>query len=105
MTKNLNLENEDFEHINYILSIGKNDINVKEDFKFINKEKKSEGNSKPKEEEKKNEEIPLPIYRNFSVISRIEGPYKYNNIDKLNMFFYEMIKIYKSYLQKTFSVK
>ena len=103
-TKNLNLENEDFEHINYILSIGKNDINVKEDFKFINKEKKSEGNSKQKKKKKKNEEIPLPIFRNFSVISRIEGPYKYNNIDKLNMFFYEMIKIYKSYLQKTFSV-
>ena len=101
-TKNLLLEDDDLNHISYILSLGKKDINVKEDFDNINNEKKSKGKNKQREEETKNDDIKILKQANISIISGLEGPYNYNNSDKLNMFFYEMIKIYKHYLQKSF---
>ena len=96
------LEDDDLNHISYILSLGKKDINVKEDFDNINNEKKSKGKNKQREEETKNDDIKILKQANISIISGLEGPYNYNNSDKLNMFFYEMIKIYKHYLQKSF---
>ena len=103
-TKDIVLEFNDLEHISFILSLGKNDINVKKDFDNINK-KKSKSNKKQKEEEKENDEIRnLLKFKMNSIIARLEGPFNYQNIDKLNIFFFEMIKVYKNFLQKTFSV-
>ena len=36
--------------------------------------------------------------RNFSVISELEGPHRIKDFNKINFFFYEMIKAYKNYL-------
>lgn len=102
--KNLELEKDDIEHINYILSIGKKDINIKEDFEATSKEKKFKGNGKKKKEKNKNKEIRVPMMEKNSVMAGLEGPYKYKNADKLNIFFYEMIRIYRGYLQKTLFV-
>ena len=102
-TKNLILDEEDLEHISYILSIGKKDINVKEDFDIINNEEKTKETDKQTEEEKKNEETKIVKETFFSVIAKLEGPYNYKNSDKLNMFFYEIIKIYKKFLNKSLS--
>ena len=98
--KNINLDNDDLSHISFILSIGKNDINIKRDFDMIKSGKKIKSKSKEKEEEKNNDEIKKKLKsKNHSIIADLEGPYNYQNINKLNMFFYEMIKIYKNFLQ------
>ena len=105
-TKILKLKNDDLKNISYILSIGKNDINVKKDFDEVNNLKKSKSKSKEKEEEeKKNNEIKKKLKnQNHSIIADLEGPYNYPNSNKLNMFFYEMIKLYKNFLQSSFII-
>ena len=103
-TKNLLLEPDDIEHINYILSLGKNDINIKDDFSWSSNQKKFKRNSYQKEEEKINNEIKILKEKSRSIIATLEGPYKYKNTNILNMFFYEMIKIYKEYLNKSFNI-
>ena len=103
--KNINLDNDDLSHISFILSIGKNDINIKRDFDMIKSGKKIKSKSKEKEEEKNNDEIKKKLKsKNHSIIADLEGPYNYQNINKLNMFFYEMIKIYKNFLQSNLTI-
>ena len=104
-TKNILLDNEDFKNISYILSMGKNDINIKNDFDMIKSGKRLKSKSTEKEEEKNNDEIKIKLKsKNYSIIAGLEGPYNYQNTNKLNMFFYEMIKIYKDFLQKSFTI-
>ena len=102
-SKKLLLKKEDLENISYILSIGKKDINVKQDFDMINIKNSLKNKLNEKEEEKKNEDISL-FKNNNSVIEELGRSFNYNNIDKLNMFFYEMIRIYKEYLQNSFPI-
>ena len=95
--QNLSLDDEDYKHISYILSLGKNDIDIKNEINFINK--KEIGNYLKEKEENEKKEFPKKK-KISSVMIGLEGPYKYKNINKLNSFFYEMIKIYKEHLNK-----
>ena len=102
-SKKLLLIKEDLENFSYILSIGKKDINVKQDFDMVNIKNSLKNKLNEKEEEKKNEDISL-FKNNNSVIEELGRSFNYNNIDKLNMFFYEMIRIYKEFLQNSFPI-
>ena len=82
--------------INFIINLGKDDINLL--YELNNYKKKI--NNKKNIREKKIDEINNKKENN-SVIKKYEGPYLYDNIDleKINLFFYEMIKIYYKYLK------
>jgi hypothetical protein len=82
IAKNLNLTNENLKTISLILSIGKNDINLEQDF-AKDKDKKKINKIKDK---------------NKSYIKDIEGPYAFKDKAKLYEFFYNMIIIYKAHL-------
>ena len=103
-TENLLLDDEDYKHINYILSLGKSDIDVKNQIDLINiGNKKFKNILKKKEEEKKNSELKGPKILKVkisSVMVGLEGPYNYKNQIKINIFFFEMIKLYKEHLNE-----
>ena len=103
-TENLLLDEEDYKHINYILSLGKNDVDIKDEINSLNMgNKKINSLLKKKEEEKKNEEVKgakILKRKIYSVMTGLEGPYNYKNQIKLNIFFYELIKLYREHLNK-----
>ena len=101
ISEELQFNNEDLNNASFILSIGKNDIDLQIefdrfktintlDFQILRKTKKKRGRAKGRHESLKT--------RLFSVVGMIEGPYNFKNCPKLNEFFYRMIKIYKKYL-------
>ena len=104
-TQNLFLDDDDYRHISYILSLGKKDIDIKAEIDLISLDKKNLKNSTQQEEENKDKDKEKKISKKinkkiYSVMIGLEGPYNYKNTNKLNYFFYEMIKIYKEHLNK-----
>ena len=107
-TKKINLDDENIKSISFVLSIGKKDINVEEEFYKISKEigDKDSKLSKSLINPKKcfsNVNVTRLKASHFSVISELEGPYKIKDSNKINYFFYELIKIYKNYLNKKYN--
>ena len=96
ISRKLNLDNEDLENINFVLSIGKNDIDLFKEFEAFNSLDILIHNNKiMKEKEKINIEI-------HSFVEKLEGPFFFKNSYKLNTFFFEMIKIYRIYLNSQY---
>ena len=109
-TKKINLDDENIKSINFVLSIGKKDINVEEDFYKISKEigEKDVNLSKSLKNPKRyfsNVNVKHLKESHFSAISELEGPYKIKDSNKINIFFYELIKVYKNYLNKKYNKK
>ena len=107
-TKKINLDDENIKSISFVLSIGKKDINVEEEFYKISKEigdKDSKLSKSLKNPQKcfSNVNVTRLKASHFSVISELEGPYKIKDSNKINYFFYELIKIYKNYLNKKYN--
>ena len=97
-TREINLDNDHLRNINFILSMGKKDINIKEEFDKALKENNLIKSLKTKYEFKSNSDLVQLKNLYTSVISILEGPHKIKDSNKINNFFYEMIKIYKIYL-------
>ena len=89
--EDLNLDDENIKNINFILSAGKRDINIKEENKPINKREAYRV---------RNNSI---IKNNVSIINELEGPHKIKDSNKIDNFFFEMIKLYKRYLNSKFN--
>ena len=93
----LSINNNTIKNINFILSMGRNDINLLKEFNFFKSTKKSKINIKKIEFEME-DNIYNTMKNNMinyeSIIIQYEGPFNYDNTDKINTFFYEMIKIY-----------
>ena len=100
------LDNNSIQNINFILSLGRGDVNLLNEFNFFKTNKKNKLSIKKvefkdisinnKNNNKKNNEV-QPSFK--SIITEYEGPYNYDNIDKINAFFYEMIKLYVEHLK------
>ena len=102
ISEELQFNNEDLNNASFILSIGKNDIDLQIefdlfktintlDFQILRKTKKKRGRVKGGRHESLKTRL-------FSVVGMIEGPYNFKDCQKLNEFFFRMIKIYKKYL-------
>ena len=106
-TKNIKLDSENIKNINFMLSIGKKDININEEFDRASEEVDllKLFKNKDKRDSKSSKDVLQFSSRNFSVISELEGPYKVKELNKINFFFYEMIKIYKNYLNNKYKEK
>ena len=109
-TEKLNLDEENIKSINFVLSMGKKDINIEVDFDKISKEMGEKDNklSKSLKNTKRyfsNVNVTHLKTNHFSVISELEGPYKIKDSNKINIFFYKLIKIYKNYLNKKYNKK
>ena len=91
----LNLSNEDLIDIGFILSIGKDDINLEKEFSEYNNniiKENEDNNFDDLEKEKKR------INRNKSFVKYLEGPFNFKDKYKLYEFFLNMIILYKNYL-------
>ena len=98
LCNDLNLDNENIKYINLILSMGKKDINISEGF-----DKKERGSIMSFSENiNSNTNINIQT-ETMSVISELQGPHKIKDSNKIDNFFFEMIKIYKSYLNKKYN--
>ena len=100
VSQELKLDHEDLKNISFVLSIGKNDINLLDEFeqfnlinmlnidvaKIIQDKQKEKSNYNP---------FKAQI---FSVVEQLEGPFNFKNTNNLNAFFFEMIRIYRQYL-------
>ena len=106
-TKSIKLDSENIKSINFILSISKKDININEEFDRVSEEVDllKLFKNKNKDNAKSTRDILNVSSRNFSVISELEGPHKVKELNKINFFFYEMIKIYKNYLNNKYKDK
>ena len=92
----LNLDNENIKNINFVLSMGKKDINIVESFELKERERASSLISV----ESSNNNVQSEI---MSVISELEGPHKIKDSNKIDNFFFEMIKLYKIILNKKYN--
>ena len=92
---------------NFILSIGRKDININEEFNRVSEEVDllKLFSNRRKNNPKSTSDVLKFTSRNFSVISELEGPHKVKELNKINYFFYEMIKIYKNYLNNKYKEK
>ena len=106
-TKNIKLDSENIKNINFMLSIGKKDININEEFERVSEEVDllKLFKNKNKDNSKSTRDVLGFSSRNFSVINELEGPHKVKDLNKINFFFYEMIKIYKNYLNNKYKDK
>ena len=95
LCEELNLDNENIKYINFVLSMSKKDINIKEGF---NKEYKRSDSMNFNERNCINSQT-----ENMSVIKELEGPHKVKDSNKIDNFFFEMIKIYKRYLNSKYN--
>lgn len=89
--EDLNLDDENIKSINLVLSNGKKDINIKEENKPVNRR---EGYRL------RNNSI---IKNNVSIVNELEGPHKIKDSNKIDNFFFEMIKLYKKFLNSKFN--
>ena len=93
--------------ISFILSMGRNDIKLLDEY---NAYKQSKSNNK--KNKRKNNALFLSevnkvfkkdkLFKNNipeSEIKKLEGPFFYENLEEINLFFYEMIKLYFKYLK------
>ena len=95
----LSLDEQTINNISFILSMGREDINLLSEYNkniTTNNKKiklhKSDALIKWKNKPINEESINL-------VIKKYEGPFIYENLDEINLFFYEMIKIYFAHLK------
>ena len=96
LCEDLNLDNENIKSINFVLSMGKKDINIKEGFEQEPKERGSIMSF--------NEGIIFNTQsETMSAIKELEGPHKIKDSNKIDNFFLEMIKIYKHYLNQKYN--
>ena len=94
LCEELNLDEENIKYINFVLSMGKKDVNVKERFDKDLRNSIACFNQK---------NIINARTENISYISDLEGPFKIKDSNKINNFFFEMIKIYKCHLNDRFN--
>ena len=109
-TKIIKLDDENIKSINFVLSMGKKDINIENEFDKISKEIGETDNNLYKSLKNPNRyysnvNVTHLKENHFSVISELEGPYKVKDSNKINLFFYELIKIYKNYLNQKYNKK
>ena len=102
-TRDINLDDENIGNINFILSIGKKDINIKEEFNKALKQNNLTRGLRNRYTVKSNKNHLRLKNMSSSVLSNLEGPHKVKDSNKINNFFYEMIKIYKIYLNKKYN--
>ena len=100
VSEELKLDSEDLKNISFVLSIGKNDIDLKDEFGQFRPINRSNNKLIKLLQEKQKIKIHSSSLRTpiVSYIEKIEGPFNFKNTLKLNKFFFEMIKIYKNYL-------
>ena len=96
----LHLDNENIKYINFVLSMSKKDINIREG--FPNKDNKERDSISYYSDSNSNIIINSQT-ENMSVIKDLEGPHKIKDSNKLDNFFYEMIKIYKKHLNNKYN--
>ena len=97
LCEKLHLDNDNIKNINFVLSMSKKDINIKEG--FPNKEYK-ERDSMSYYYDSNN--IMNSQTETMSVIKDLEGPHKIKDSNKIDNFFFEMIKIYKKHLNNKY---
>ena len=102
-TRDINLDDENIGNINFILSMGKKDINIKEEFNKALKQNNLTRGLRNRYTVKSNKNHLRLKNMSSSVLSNLEGPHKVKDSNKINNFFYEMIKIYKIYLNKKYN--
>ena len=97
------LDDQTINNISFILSIGRDDVNLLNEYHTFKKTKKNK-----KKKSKRNKKCETPDINkifdknegdNESIIKKYEGPFIYENIDEINNFFYEMIKLYFKHLK------
>lgn len=105
----LNLDDQTISNICFILSLGRDDINLLKDPRFLKlrkKSKKSLGkfdiNKKINNKKGKIKEANKNIFT--SIIKDFEGPFNYENIHQINIFFFEMIELYSKTLRSKIEV-
>ena len=86
----LHLDEENIKNINFVLSMGKKDIDITDE--FPEKRKNTFSNN-----DKNGNNVII------SFISELEGPHKIKDTNKINYFFFEIIKLYKFYLNKKYN--
>ena len=96
LCEELNLDSENIKYINFVLSMGKRDVNIKEGFE-------SRGSVMERGSIISIESTSINNTETMSVISELEGPHKIKDSNKIDNFFFEMIKLYKMYLNKKFN--
>ena len=90
----LNLDNENIKYINFVLSMGKKDINIKEGFELKGRDSIMSFNERGSI---------ISQTESMSIISELEGPHKIKDSNKIDNFFFEMIKIYKCHLNQKYN--
>ena len=95
----LNLDNDNIKYINAVLSMSKKDINIREG--FSNKDNKERESVSYYSDSNSN--IITSQTEIMSVIKDLEGPHKIKDSNKLDNFFFEMIKIYKKHLNTKYN--
>ena len=98
------LDEQKINDISFILSMEKEDINLLKEFKaskhFKNHKKKINLHRSDAHNLNTKKNLSINITEpNISVIKKFEGPFNYENLDEINLFFYEMIKIYFKHLK------
>ena len=95
----LNLDDQTINNICFILSLGREDVNLLKDPRFLKLRKRSKKSLGKSEINKiinnKKGKIKQSNKNVFnSIIKDFEGPFNYEKISQINNFFFEMIKIY-----------
>ena len=88
----LALDEKTINDISFILSMGRDDIKLLEEYNKDNKQNN-------KKRKTKNKLINDINNTPNSEIKKFEGPFIYENLEMINLFFYEMIKLYFKYLK------
>ena len=97
-TEELNLDEDNIKYINFILSMGKKDVNIKDKDEQEFRSSLSCFNKRSQKNiiiSSVNDEM-----ENMSYISELEGPFKIKDSNKIDNFFFEMIKIYKNHINE-----
>ena len=102
-TRDINLDDENIGNINFILSMGKKDINIKEEFNKALKQNNLKRGLRNRYTVKSNKNHLRLKNMSSSVLSNLEGPHKIKDSNKINNFLYELIKIYKIYLNNKYN--
>ena len=96
LVEELNFDEDNIKYVNFVLSMGKKDVNIQDK----NDQDLRDSNTILNQKNIiKNEMV------NISYISELEGPFKIKDSNKIDNFFFEMIKIYKNYINEKFSPK
>ena len=100
----LNLNEQTISNICFILSLGRDDINLLKDPRFLKLRKKSKKSIgkldiNKNNNNKKNKKKESNRNTSTSIIKDFEGPFNYENIHQINNFFFEMIKLYSNTLK------